>query len=183
MYKQRESAVFGSARPGAQSCGDLLLHHNRDALEASRFQKGGQQGRGHIVREIGADSHGPVSEILAAQRAEIGLRGIGEYHRDIRMLRERLGENSAEPLVQLQREHALRLFGQLDGETAYARPNLQHAVSRGDESLPGNAPGHPRRGKEILAEAFGKAESVPFQQSRDLFVIRKIHHFSIFSKA
>lgn len=101
LHEHGEGSVLARAGRGAQPLRDFLLDHHGDALKAARLEKGGDERRRHVVRQIGAHLPRSFAERFGADGRQIRLERVGKNDRHIIKIRERFAEHAPQPLVQL----------------------------------------------------------------------------------
>lgn len=84
-------------------------------------------------------------------------------------------QHRPQPPVQLHGHHLPGPPGQLPGQGADARADLQHPGVLVRAAGGGNVPGHPPLNEEVLAHGLGKVKAVALQKRLNVIAIAKVH--------
>ena len=89
-----------------------------------------------------------------------------------------LVQNGQQGAIQLHCHHLARPIGQLAGQWADARADLQHAAVLICPRCGGNVLRHPGLNEKILSHGLGEVEAVPRQKSLDVIDVADVHSIS-----
>ena len=174
LHQHRERAVVRRAGGGADALGHLLLYEDGEAVEAARLHAGGEEGRGDVVGQVGAQYRAQAGEVLPHQGGQLLLHDVALHQREVGEGGHGLRQHRRQPAVQLHGHDFFRPAGQLHRQRADARADLQHAAAL-RASGGGDVLRHPALDEEVLPQGFGEAEAVAGQQGLYIVAVTKVH--------
>ena len=146
LDEHRDGAVGLRRGRGEEPVGDLPLHHHAPELDGRQpVEALDDHGRGDVVRQV-------RDELLRRERGQVERERVAEVEVDVGSRRQPLAERRLERAVELDRVDVRDAVGEIGGEDAEARADLEHAVLRREL---GEAADHAEDvlvGEEVLAE-------------------------------